>query len=105
MLPFDVTLPPTVPQRSDIPEGLTNYSILLYRHNGHSNIAVHNKDENDLTIQLSLAMFSNISIENAYLEMGDLSRTKSEITQFSATLIMQTIQAYQTLLLCEIAEL
>jgi hypothetical protein len=27
MLPFGVTIPATVPQRSGIPEGLTNYSV------------------------------------------------------------------------------
>jgi hypothetical protein len=27
MLPFDVTIPPTVPQRSEIPEGLMNYPV------------------------------------------------------------------------------
>ena len=27
MLPFGVTVPATVPQRSDIPEGLTNYLV------------------------------------------------------------------------------
>ena len=29
MLPFGVTIPATVPQRSEIPEGLMNYSVLL----------------------------------------------------------------------------
>jgi len=28
MLPFGVTIPATVPQRSEIPEGLMNYSVL-----------------------------------------------------------------------------
>jgi hypothetical protein len=28
MLPFGVTIPPTVPQRSKIPQGLMNYSVL-----------------------------------------------------------------------------
>ena len=28
MLPFGVTIPTTVPQRSEIPEGLTNYPVL-----------------------------------------------------------------------------
>ena len=28
MLPFDVTIPATVPQRSEIPEGLMNYPVL-----------------------------------------------------------------------------
>jgi hypothetical protein len=28
MLHFGVTIPATVPQRSEIPEGLTNYSVL-----------------------------------------------------------------------------
>jgi hypothetical protein len=35
MLPFGVTIPATVPQRSEIPEGLMNYSVLftfLIRH-------------------------------------------------------------------------
>jgi len=50
--------------------------ILLFKHNGHSNFAVHNKDENDLTTQLSLTMFSNYLIKNAFLETGDVSRTK-----------------------------
>jgi hypothetical protein len=27
MLPFGVTIPATVPQRSEIPEGLMNYSV------------------------------------------------------------------------------
>jgi hypothetical protein len=27
MLPFGVTIPATVPQRSDIPDGLTNYPV------------------------------------------------------------------------------
>ena len=27
MLPFGVTIPATVPQRSEIPEGLTNYPV------------------------------------------------------------------------------
>ena len=30
MLPFGVTIPPTVPQRSEIPEGLTNYPVVLF---------------------------------------------------------------------------
>jgi len=29
MLPFGVTIPPTVPQRSEIPEGLMNYPVYL----------------------------------------------------------------------------
>jgi hypothetical protein len=28
MLPFGVTIPATVPQRSEIPEGLTNYPVV-----------------------------------------------------------------------------
>ena len=31
MLPFGVTIPATVPQRSEIPEGLMNYPVLLKR--------------------------------------------------------------------------
>jgi hypothetical protein len=31
MLPFGVTIPATVPQRSEIPEGLTNYPVLARR--------------------------------------------------------------------------
>jgi hypothetical protein len=31
MLPFGVTIPATVPQRSEIPEGLTNYPVYIYR--------------------------------------------------------------------------
>jgi hypothetical protein len=30
MLPFDVTIPATVPQRSEIPEGLTNYPVFVF---------------------------------------------------------------------------
>ena len=30
MLPFGVTIPATVPQRSEIPEGLTNYPVLKW---------------------------------------------------------------------------
>jgi hypothetical protein len=30
MLPFDVTIPATVPQRSDIPEGLMNYPVYFF---------------------------------------------------------------------------
>jgi hypothetical protein len=29
MLPFGVTIPATVPQRSEIPKGLTNYPVLV----------------------------------------------------------------------------
>ena len=29
MLPFGVTIPATVPQRSEIPEGLMNYSVYI----------------------------------------------------------------------------
>jgi len=29
MLPFGVTIPATVPQRSEIPEGLMNYSVYV----------------------------------------------------------------------------
>jgi hypothetical protein len=29
MLPFGVTIPASVPQRSEIPEGLMNYSVLM----------------------------------------------------------------------------
>jgi hypothetical protein len=29
MLPFGVTIPATVPQRSEIPEGLMNYPVLI----------------------------------------------------------------------------
>ena len=29
MLPFGVTIPATVPQRSEIPEGLTNYPVYI----------------------------------------------------------------------------
>ena len=29
MLPFGVTIPATVPQRSEIPEGLTNYPVFI----------------------------------------------------------------------------
>jgi hypothetical protein len=29
MLPFGVTIPVAVPQRSDIPEGLTNYPVYI----------------------------------------------------------------------------
>ena len=29
MLPFGVTIPPTVPQRSEIPEGLVNYPVFV----------------------------------------------------------------------------
>jgi len=31
MLSFSVTIPATVPQRSELPEGLMNYSVLLGR--------------------------------------------------------------------------
>ena len=31
MLPFGVTIPATVPQRSEIPEGLMNYPVLTNR--------------------------------------------------------------------------
>jgi hypothetical protein len=34
MLPFDVTIPATVPQRSEITEGLMNYPVLRSRHDG-----------------------------------------------------------------------
>jgi hypothetical protein len=37
MIPFDVTIPATVPQGSEIPEGLMNnpvYIILIIEHNG-----------------------------------------------------------------------
>jgi hypothetical protein len=30
MLPFGMTIPVTVPQRSEIPEGLTNYPVLYF---------------------------------------------------------------------------
>ena len=30
MLPFGVTIPATVPQRSEIPEGLMNYPVLFH---------------------------------------------------------------------------
>jgi len=30
MIPFGVTIPATVPQRTEIPEGLTNYPVCLY---------------------------------------------------------------------------
>ena len=30
MLPFSVTIPATVPQRSEIPEGLMNYPVLRW---------------------------------------------------------------------------
>jgi hypothetical protein len=30
MLPFGVTIPATVPQRSEIPEGLMNYPVYIY---------------------------------------------------------------------------
>jgi hypothetical protein len=50
-------------------------------------------------------MFSNYLVENAFLETGDVSQTKSGITQFSVALTMQKIQAYQAGLQCEIAEL
>jgi hypothetical protein len=33
MLPFCVTIPATVPQRSEIPEGLMNYPVLFVRSN------------------------------------------------------------------------
>jgi hypothetical protein len=84
---------------------VTLQCTLLFRHNGHSNFAVHNKDENDLTTRLSLAMFSNYLIENAFLETDDVCRTKSGITHFSPAFIMQTIQVNQAGLLCKSAEL
>jgi hypothetical protein len=31
MLPFGVTIPASVPQRSEIPEGLMNYPVLVVR--------------------------------------------------------------------------
>jgi len=31
MLPFDVTIQVTVPQRSEIPEGLMNYPVYLFK--------------------------------------------------------------------------
>jgi len=30
MLPFDMTIPATVPQRLEIPEGLMNYTVYLF---------------------------------------------------------------------------
>ena len=66
---------------------------------------MHNKDENDLATRLSLEMFSNYLVEIAFLETGDVNRTKSGITQFSPALIMQKIRAYQAVLQCAIAEL
>ena len=33
MLPFGVTIPATVPQRSEITEGLMNYSVYVTSHN------------------------------------------------------------------------
>jgi hypothetical protein len=32
MLPFGVTIPATVPQRSEIPEGLMNYPVFINEH-------------------------------------------------------------------------
>jgi hypothetical protein len=37
MLPFGVTIPATVPQRSEIPEGLMNYPVQFIREPGGSN--------------------------------------------------------------------
>ena len=36
MLPFGVTIPATVPQRSEIPEGLTNYPVYKYKIHTHT---------------------------------------------------------------------
>jgi len=41
MLPFGVTIPVTVPQRSEIPEGLMNYPVLaMYGHMNVKNVVV-----------------------------------------------------------------
>ena len=46
MLPFGVTFPATVPQRSEIPEGLMNYPVCVcvcvYTHtHTHTHIYIH----------------------------------------------------------------
>jgi hypothetical protein len=47
---------------------ITFQFTLQFRHNDHSNFAVLDKGENDLTIQLSLAMLSNYLIEKAFIQ-------------------------------------
>jgi hypothetical protein len=41
MLPFGVTIPATVPQGSEIPEGLMNNPVYLYMYRIFSNL-IHN---------------------------------------------------------------
>jgi hypothetical protein len=50
MLPFGVTIPATVPQRSEIPEGLTNYPVyfnMIY-------LSIHIVSKKTLLVSLGL---------------------------------------------------
>jgi len=40
MLPFGVTIPATVPQRWEIPEGLMNHPVYMYEFDVHSSYVV-----------------------------------------------------------------
>jgi hypothetical protein len=39
MLPFGVTIPATVPQGSEIPEGLMNNPVYKYSHEPHNDVS------------------------------------------------------------------
>ena len=65
MLPFGVTIPATVPQWSEIPEGLVNYSVYIYQYT-----VIHNTIYKSIRRQVSViasyhqtASFKNHSIQ------------------------------------------
>jgi hypothetical protein len=40
MLPFGVTIPASIPQRLEIPEGLMNYPVLVFSLKGDKTVAL-----------------------------------------------------------------
>ena len=51
MFPFGVTITATVPQRSESPEGLTNYSLYIY-----------------IYIYIYIYMYNNIQFSQSYIQ-------------------------------------
>jgi hypothetical protein len=63
MLPFGVTIPAAVPQRSEIPEGLKNYPVLCLEHKNKSK-------ESSLYICLRVQLSIQLNFNGKYIYTG-----------------------------------
>ena len=79
MLPFGVTIPATVPQRSEFPEGLTNFSVILtgltvcfQRQNSAEMKKTYTSPQGQTYSHMLHLMFSGLSLFSLFIYVEDL---------------------------------